>query len=106
VVNKRLVRQSPEQKIVGAEVVSVAERFAIPWIFLKGLKLREYGFGKNVMSVDVALWSPLRFSCPSGSCGRLIMCSRAEGAFLGQRAQPFTTADPRSKPISIFCLPA
>src|SRR5450756_2370968 len=40
------------------------------------------------------------------SCGRLIMCSRAEDPFLEERAQPFTTADPRSSPTSIFCRPA
>jgi hypothetical protein len=51
-------------------------------------------------------WSPLRFSGRSGSCGRLIMCSRAEDPFLEERAQPFTTADPRSSPTSIFCRPA
>jgi hypothetical protein len=35
-----------------------------------------------------------------------MVCSRAEVPFFEERAQPFTTADPRSKPISIFCRPA
>jgi hypothetical protein len=63
-------------------------------------------FSGKATRADGSRWSPLRFSGLSGSCGRLIMCSRAEEPFLEERAQPFTTARPRSKTISIFCCPA